>query len=188
MPLAGKILIADTMGAQRFLIAEALKRAGYQVIAEVGDMGQALRKTRTLMCDLVIVDAALEGGKGLKTASIIDEDRLAAVLLLVNREAQVSNTRLPYLVKPIYDYTLIPAVETALIYWQRYGQLRTEITKLEEKLEARKLIDRAKGLLISRLHMQEPEAHRFLQKEAMNRGLTLPQVAREVINRLEEKK
>lgn len=185
--MAGKILIADSIGAERTQIAEALKRAGYQVIAEVADMAQALRKTRTLMCDLVVVNAALEGGKGLKTASIIDEDKLAAVLLLVNREALVNSTRLPYLVKPVYDYTLIPAVETALLYWQRYGQLRTEITKLEEKLEARKLLDRAKGLLSAQLQMSEPEAHRFLQKEAMNRGLTLPQVAREVIGRLEVK-
>jgi len=187
MPLAGKVLIAVSTGTERTQISEALKRAGYQVVAEVADMGQALRKIRSLLCDLVIVDAGLEGGKGLKTAQIIDEDQLAAVLLLVNREALVNATNLPYLVKPVYDYNLIPAVETALLYWRKYSNLKTEITKLEEKLVARKVLDRAKGLLITRLKMQEPDAHRFLQKEAMNRGLTLIQVAREVISRLDEK-
>lgn len=185
--MAGKILIADSTGIQRAQIADALKHAGYQVVAEVGDMGQALRKTRTLMCDLVIIDSALDGGKGIKTAQIIDEDQLAAVLLLVNREVLVNATRLPYLVKPVYDYTLIPAVETALLYWQRYSQLKSEILKLEEKLETRKVVDRAKGMIMTKLHLSEPEAHRFLQKEAMNRGLTLMQVAREAIRRLDEK-
>ncbi|MGE5455027.1 MAG: ANTAR domain-containing response regulator [Methylocystaceae bacterium] len=184
--MAGKVLIADSVGTQRTQISEALKRAGYQVVAEVADMGQALRKTRSLLCDLVVVDANLEGGKGLKTALIIDEDQLAAVLLLVNREALVNATKLPYLVKPVYDYTLIPAVETAMLYWRKYGQLKTEINRLEEKIETRKVVDRAKGLLVSRLQLNEPDAHRFLQKEAMNRGLTLIQVAREVIKRLEK--
>jgi response regulator NasT len=184
MLLGGRIIVADDILPERKMIVETLSRAGYQISAETTGMNHTFRRTRALYCDLVIVDSGLEGGKGLKTASIISEDQLAAVLLLVDREVFPPTYQFHYLMKPLNQDILIPAVESALMYWRRELELREEIKKLKETLQTRKILDKAKGLLIAQMGMNEGEAHRWIQKEAMNRGQTLRQVAREIINNL----
>ncbi|MGS0763856.1 ANTAR domain-containing response regulator [Syntrophomonas curvata] len=184
MLLGGRIIVADDILPERKMIVETLSRAGYQITAETAGMNHTFRRIRTLYCDLVIVDSGIEGGKGLKTAAIISEDQLAAVLLLVDRDILPRMHQFHYLMKPLNYNNLIPAVEAALMYWHREGELREEIRKLKETLQTRKLLDKAKGILIAQMGINEGQAHRWIQKEAMNRGQTLRQVAREIIDNL----
>lgn len=182
--MVGKIIVANPSAAERKMIVEFLRKAGHQVVAETSDMGHTFRRARSLFCDLVIVDSDLEGGTGLKTATIVEEDQLAAVLLLVNSDSDPHAKRFHHLIKPLYDYTLIPAVESALLFWRRQNELQAQIRRLEDKLETRKLADKAKGILIDKMNLSENDAHRFIQKEAMQRGATLRQVAAEIIAKL----
>jgi len=182
MLLGGRIIIADDILPERRMIADTLSRAGHQITAETEGMNHTFRRLRTLYCDLVIVDSGLDGGKGLKTATIISEDQLAAVLLLVDRELYPRMHQFHYLMKPLNYNNLIPAVEAALMYWNREVELREEIRKLKETLQTRKLLDKAKGILIAQMGINEGQAHRWIQIEAMNHGKNLRQVAQEVID------
>lgn len=182
--MGGKILIAHDSLPERKIIIDVLRKAGYQVAAETTDMAHTLRRIRSLYCDLVIVDSAMDGGKGSKTAEIIHEDQLAAVILLVDNEVSYLARRFHYLIKPVNYDKLIPAVESAIMYWGRENDLRKQIKRLQEQLETRKILDKAKGLLIDSMGLNESEAHHFIQKEAMNRSLTLKQVALEIMEKL----
>lgn len=181
--MGGKIIIAQSSSQERTMIVDFLRKAGHQVVAETSDLGHTLRRARSLYCDLVIVDQNLEGGKGLRAAAILEEDQLAAVLLLVDSDVFPQARNFHYLVKPIYYYTIIPAVEAALMYQKRQLELREKIKVLEKKLKTQKLLDRAKGLLMDKLKISENEAHRFIQKNAMDMGLNLDQVALEILSR-----
>lgn len=181
--MVGKIIVAHPSAAERKIIVDILRRAGHQVVAETSDMGHTFRRARTLYCDLAVVDSGLEGGTGIKTATIIEEDQLAAVLFLANSDNDQYAKRFHYLVKPIYDYTLVPAVESALLFWKRQNEMMSRIRQLEDKLETRKMVDKAKGILMEKGAMSENEAHRFVQKEAMRRGATLREVAAEILAR-----
>lgn len=183
MLLGGRIIVADDIQPERKMIVDTLRHAGHLISAETTDMNQTFRRSRSLYCDLVIIDSGLEGGKGLKTATIISEDQLAAVLLLVDREV-FPQAHFHYLIKPINYNNLIPAVEAALMYWRREEELREQIRKLKENLETRKLVDKAKGILMKQMGISESEAHRWIQKEAMNGGKSLSQAAREIIETL----
>lgn len=188
MLLGGKIIVASALTPEKKFIIDSLLRAGHQVVAETGNMSHTFRRARSLFCDLVIVDSNLDGGKGSKTASIISEDHLAAVLLLVDSDVFPSARNFHYLIRPLYYNTLIPAVEAALWHWQRELGMQEQIKKLEEKLETRKLLDKAKGILIDKLKISENDAHHFIQKEAMNRGSTLRQIAVEIIEQEQKTK
>lgn len=179
----GKIIVADSLLPEKKLIIELLRSAGHQVVAETGDVGNTLRRARSLYCDLIIVDNGLEGGTGLKTATIIDEDQLAAVLLLVESVNFLQPMRIPYLVKPISVFNLVPAVEAALFYWRKQSDLREELRNMKDKLDTQKSLNKAKGVLIDKLGMNESDAHRFIQKEAMNHGLTIREVAAAIIKK-----
>lgn len=183
MLLGGKIIIADALLNEQKIMMDILRKAGHQVVAVTNDMGHTLRRTRTLYCDLVIVDQNLEGGKGLKTASILGEDHLAAVLLLVDSDVFPQARRFHYLLKPLDYHTLIPAVEAALMYQKRELDLQEQIRELQDKLETQKIVDRAKGKLIDKLGITEAEAHRIIQKSAMNHGLSLKQLAIDILNK-----
>ncbi|MEQ8175865.1 MAG: ANTAR domain-containing protein [Syntrophomonadaceae bacterium] len=181
--MVGKIIVAHPSAAERKIIVDILRKAGHQVVAETSDMGHTFRRARTLYCDLVVVDSGLEGGTGIKTATIIEEDQLAAVLFLANSDNDQYAKRFHYLVKPIYDYTLVPAVESALLFWRRQNEMMSRIRQLEDKLETRKMVDKAKALLMKKGEMSENDAHRFIQKEAMRRGATLREVAADILAR-----
>lgn len=181
--MIGKIIVAHPSAAERKIIVDILRRAGHQVVAETSDMGHTFRRARTLYCDLAVVDSGLEGGTGIKTATIIEEDQLAAVLFLASSDNDQYAKRFHYLVKPIYDYTLVPAVESALLFWKRQNDMMSRIRQLEDKLETRKMVDKAKGILMEKGAMSENDAHRFIQKEAMRRGATLREVAAEILAR-----
>lgn len=185
--MGGKIIVAYAALPERKVIVDMLRTAGHQVVAETSEIAGTLRKVRSLFCDLVIVDGALEGGKGAKAATIITEDNLAAVMLLVDNDVFPQARQFHYLVKPISYSTIIPAAEAALLYWQRQQELENRIRELESKLQTRRLLDKAKGILMDKKGISENEAHRFIQKKAMDNGSTLMQVAVEIINQLSPK-
>ncbi len=188
MPLGGKILVASSAASERKLVSEILRRAGHTVSAETADIAHTLRRTRSLFPDLIIIDYGLDGARGLKAAEIIAQDQLAAVLVLVDSDIFPQARNYHYLIRPVNHSSLVPAVEAALYYWRRESELREQIRKLEDTLETRKMTDKAKGLLIDKMNMSEHEAHRFIQKEAMRRSITLRQVAVEVLEKLGQSK
>jgi AmiR/NasT family two-component response regulator len=183
MPLGGKILVASSAAAERKLITEILRWAGHTLSAETADIAHTLRRTRALFPDLVIIDSALDGNRGFKAAEIIIQDQLAAVLLLVDSDVSPQARNYHYLIRPVNHNSLVPALEAALYYWRRENKLKERIRKLEDTLETRKITDQAKGRLIDKLNMSEHEAHRFIQKEAMRRSVTLRQVALEILDK-----
>lgn len=154
-----------------------LRRAGYQVVAETDSVSQTLRKIRSLYCDLLIVDSGLEGGKGNKLAEIVDQDLLAGVLLLVDNDVTYLNHESAYVIKPVSSEKLLPAVQSVLWNWHRESILRQRIRQLEDKLETRVIMDKAKGLLMDVNGWSEEQAHRYIQKEAMNRSITARQMS-----------
>ena len=180
----GKVIVASAVSAERKLIADIIRRAGFQVMAETSDFSHTLRRIRSLYCDLIIIDKGLDGGKGSKLAEIVTQDQLAAVILLVDDDISHREREGHYLLKPVSSEKLIPAVESALWSWKRESELRARIRKLEEKLETRILIDRVKGLLMDANGWSESEAHHFIQKEAMNHSLTLREAALCIAERL----
>lgn len=188
MPLGEKIIVASSVPAELKLISDMLRRAGHTVASETSDMANTLRRTRSLYCDLIVIDGNLDGGKGLKTAEIIKQDELAAVLLLVDNDVFARARNFHYLMRPINYNSFIPAVEAALYYRQRESVLREQIRTLQNTLDTRKLTDKAKGFLIDKMNMSENDAHRFIQKEAMKRSVTLKQVAMEIIDKFDDRK
>ena len=186
--MSGKVIVASAVSAERKLIADILRRAGFQVMAETSAASHTLRRIRSLYCDLIIIDKGLDGGKGSKLAEIVTQDQLAAVILLVDNDISHLDRKGHYLIKPVSSEKIIPAVESALWYWKRESELRARIRKLEEKLETRIVIDKVKGLLMDVNGWSESEAHHFIQKEAMNHSLSLRQAALLIAERLADAK
>lgn len=182
--LQGKIILASSSSAERKLMSSILQRAGYQVAAETDSISQTLRRIRSLYCDLLIVDSGLDGGRGYKLAEIVDQDKLSAVLMLTDTDVTYFNQEFAYIIKPIKSESLIPAVKTALWNWRRETELRRRILELENKLETRIVLDKAKGVLIDGQGWTEEQAHRYIQKEAMNHGITARQMAALILENL----
>lgn len=165
-------------------MSSILQRAGYQVTAETDSIGQTLRKVRSLYCDLLIIDSGLDGGKGYKLAEIADQDRLAAVLMLMDTDVAYFQQEFAYIIKPIRSENLVPAVKSVLWNWRREEALRRRISQLEDKLETRIIMDKAKGILMDVQGWTEEQAHRYIQKEAMNHGITARQMAALILENL----
>jgi AmiR/NasT family two-component response regulator len=182
-----RVVLAEDEALIRLDLKEMLEEEGYEIVAEAGDGESAVRMASEHRPDLVVLDIKMPGLDGLSAAKRIAEERLGPVLILtafsqkdlVERAAQAG--AMGYLVKPFQKGDLIPAIELAMA---RYGQmqaLESEVTDLSERLETRKLVDRAKGVLMDRYSMREADAFRFLQKTAMDRRLAMGDVARRVI-------
>ena len=169
-PAQPKVLIAEDEAIIRLDLKEMLEEEGFDVVGEAADGDAALRLTRERTPDLVIMDVKMPGMDGLSAAEQIVSDDLAAVLVLtafsqkdlVKRAAEAG--ALGYLVKPFQKSDLLPAIEIALARHAELASVRHESRSLEEQLETRKLVDRAKGLLMDAGGMTEAEAFRHIQK------------------------
>jgi AmiR/NasT family two-component response regulator len=183
-----RVVVAEDEGIIRLDLKEILEEDGYQVVGETGRGDQAIELVRELRPDLVILDIKMPGMDGLTAARHIAAERLAAVLILTafSQHDLVEQARdagaLAYLVKPFQKSDLIPAIEMALGRHEQLVALERENADLSERLEARKLTDRAKGRLMDEHAMSESDSWRFLQKSAMNSRRTIAQVARDVID------
>ncbi|MFO7777817.1 MAG: response regulator [Nitriliruptoraceae bacterium] len=188
---ATRVLIAEDEALIRLDLKEMLQEEGFDVVAEVADGASAVRLTRELRPDLVILDVKMPVMDGIQAAEEIAKERLAAILILTafSQRDLVEKARragaMAYLVKPFQKHDLLPAVEIAAGRFRDLSGLEREVDDLHGRLEARKLVERAKGLLQTREGMSEADAFRFVQRQAMERRLTMRQVAEQVIERLE---
>jgi two-component system, response regulator PdtaR len=184
-----RVLIAEDEALIRLDLKEMLQEEGFDVVAEVADGASAVRLTRELEPDLVILDVKMPVMDGIQAAEEIAKERLAAILILTafSQRDLVEKARragaMAYLVKPFQKHDLLPAVEIAAGRFREMSGLEQEVDDLQGRLEARKLVEKAKGLLQENEGLSEAEAFRFVQRQAMERRLTMRQVAEQIIER-----
>lgn len=182
-----KIIIADDEALIRLDLKEMLLEAGHSVIAEAQNGEEAVALTRELRPDFVIMDVKMPQMDGLTASKLITNEQLAPVLLLtaysqtdIVEQAKTSGV-FAYLVKPVKEEQLFPAMEIALSRFAEIKALGAELDYLKESLETRKLLDRAKGILMTAHGFSEAEAYRKLQQYSMNQRITLKELAEAVI-------
>ena len=181
------VVIAEDEAIIRLDLKESLEAEGYAVIGETGRGDEAIDLVRTLQPDLAILDIKMPGMNGIDVAKVISDEGLSAVILLSAFSQQdliqeASNAGvLAYLVKPFQRSDLVPSIELALGRFKEISGLKQETIMLRESLEARKLIDRAKGLLIDKYGLKESDAYRYLQKKAMEDRTTIKAVAEDIL-------
>jgi AmiR/NasT family two-component response regulator len=182
-----RVVIAEDEAIIRLDLRETLEEEGYQVVGETGRGDQAVELVRSLQPDLAILDIKMPHMDGLEAARIISEERICGVLMLTafSQREVVEDARdagaLAYLVKPYQKSDLIPAIEVAIGRFRELQQLSGEVDALGEQLEARKVIDRAKGVLIDQFGLKESEAFTFIQRTAMSERSRMREVAERVL-------
>ena len=182
-----RVVIAEDEAIIRLDLKESLEAEGYAVIGETGRGDEAIDLVRMLEPDLVILDIKMPGMNGIDAAKVISAEGLAAVILLsafsqqdLIKEASNAGV-LAYLVKPFQRSDLVPSIELALGRFEEISGLKQEAVMLRESLEIRKLVDRAKGLLIDNYGLKESDAYRYLQKKAMEDRTTMKAVAEDIL-------
>ena len=171
----------------RLDLAEMLRDEGYQVVGEAGDGQEAVDLAESLRPDLVIMDVKMPRRDGIDAAAEIAAKRIAPIVILTafSQRDLVEKARdagaMAYLVKPFSISDLIPAIEVALSRFAEITELEREVADLGERLETRKLVERAKGLLQARHAMTEPEAFSWMQRAAMDRRTSMKRVAEVVL-------
>jgi response regulator NasT len=183
-----RVVIAEDEAIIRLDLKELLEEEGYAVVGETGRGDEAIELVRELGPDLVILDVKMPGLDGLSAAQHIAGERLAAVLILTafSQRDLVEKARdagaLAYLVKPFQKSDVVPAIEVALARHAELITLERNVVDLEERLEARKLIDRAKGRLMDEHGLDEKGSWRFIQTQAMNNRVKVDEIARRVLD------
>jgi two-component system, response regulator PdtaR len=174
-----RVVIAEDEAIIRLDLRELLEEEGYDVVGETGRGDEAIDLVRELVPDLVILDVKMPGLDGLSAARHIAGERLAERDLV---EQARDAGALAYLVKPFQKSDLIPAIEVALARHAELTSLERNVADLEERLEARKLIDRAKGRLMDEHGLDEHEAWRFVQSQAMDNRVKVSEIAKRVVD------
>ena len=182
-----RVVIAEDEALIRLDLAEMLRDEGYQVVGEAGDGQEAVDLAEALRPDLVIMDVKMPRRDGIDAAAEIAAKRIAPIVILTafSQRDLVEKARdagaMAYLVKPFSISDLIPAIEVALSRFAEITELEREVADLGERLETRKLVERAKGLLQARHAMTEPEAFSWMQRAAMDRRTSMKRVAEVVL-------
>ena len=178
-----RVVIAEDESLIRLDLAEMLAEEGYEVVAAVEDGEQAVARTEELRPDLVILDIKMPKLDGIAAAERIASQRIAPVVMLTafSQRDLVERARdagaMAYLVKPFGKSDLVPAIEMAVSRFAELQLLEAEVADLNERLETRKVVDRAKGVLQESLGLSEPDAFRWIQKTAMDLRLSMKDVA-----------
>jgi AmiR/NasT family two-component response regulator len=181
------VVIAEDETLIRMDLAEMLTEEGYDVVGQAGDGARAIELANDLRPDLVILDVKMPVLDGIAAAEAIAAKRIAPVVILTafSQRELVERARdagaMAYLVKPFTQSDLVPAIEMAVSRFAELSQLETEVSDLQDRLETRKAVDRAKGILQEQLRLSEPEAFRWIQKTAMDLRLSMRQVAEGVV-------
>ena len=184
-----RVVVAEDESLIRIDIVETLRDKGFDVVGEAGDGNKAVELAFALKPDLIVMDIKMPDLDGLSAAEKIAELKIPVVLLtafsqqeLVTRAAEVG--AMAFLVKPFSPQDLLPAIEIALSRHAQLIALETEILDLGERLETRKLVERAKAVLSEKMKLTEPEAFRWIQKASMDRRLSMADVSRTVLEQL----
>jgi two-component system, response regulator PdtaR len=186
-PARRRVLIAEDEALIRLDLREMLIEEGYDVVGEAGDGESALRLAEQLRPDLVILDIKMPIMDGLTAAENIAASRLAPVVILTafSQRDLVERARaagaMAYLVKPFQKSDLVPAIEIAASRFVEMTALEAEVATLTDRLETRKLVERAKGALMTTYSMTEPQAFRWIQRTAMDHRMTMRDVAERIL-------
>lgn len=187
-----RVLVAEDDSLIRMDLMEMLREEGYDVVGEAANGQVAVDLTESLKPDLVIMDIKMPVRDGIDAAAEIAQKRLAPVVMLTafSQREFVEKARdagaLAYLVKPFSKADLVPAIEVAVSRYTELTTLEGEVVDLTERLETRKLVERAKGLLMTSQSLSEPEAFKWIQRAAMDRRTTMKTVANVVIETLDD--
>ena len=182
-----RVVIAEDEALIRMDLAEMLVDEGYDVVGQAGDGQQAVELAEGLRPDLVILDVKMPVLDGIAAAERIAGQRIAPVVMLTafSQRDLVERARdagaMAYLVKPFSQSDLAPAIEMAVSRFAELHALEREVADLNDRLETRKAVERAKSLLMLQLSLSEPEAFRWIQKTAMDLRLSMKQVADGVV-------
>ncbi|MDX8035927.1 response regulator [Lentzea sp. BCCO 10_0856] len=184
---APRVLVAEDEALIRLDLVEMLREEGYDVAGEAADGEEAIKLATELNPDLVILDVKMPKVDGIEAAQQIAGNRIAPVVILTafSQRDLVERARdagaMAYLVKPFAKRDLVPAIELAISRFSELAALEQEVAGLTERLETRKVVERAKGILMTKQGLSEPEAFRWVQRTAMDRRTTMKAVAEAVI-------
>jgi response regulator NasT len=182
-----RIVIADDEPIIRMDLRRTLENMGHVVVGEAGDGQQALEITKELKPDIAILDIKMPTMDGIDAAKLISTEAIAPVLLLTaySQRDLVERARdagvFAYLVKPFKELDLMPAIEIAIARFEEFEELDREVNDLENKLDARKTVDRAKGILMDQYGLKEQDAFRRIQVQSMNTRKTMREIAEAII-------
>ncbi|WP_096232484.1 ANTAR domain-containing protein [Thermoanaerobacterium sp. RBIITD] len=183
-----RIIIADSNDASRNTLKGMLLSSGH-LIYEARDGGSAVRLSRSLMPDLVLIDMSITGMNAYEVAHIIDSDNVAPVILITHtiQRGFIEEVRnysvFAYLIKPIDRSMLLRLVEFVVENYKKYSALKNEIENLKKQIEARKKIERAKGLLMKVKKMEENEAYTLMRKMSMDSTLPMETIAERILRK-----
>lgn len=183
-----RVVIAEDEAIIRMDLRETLVEEGYEVVGETGRGDEVVQLVRDLQPDLAILDVKMPGMDGLEAAGVITAEKICGVLMLTafSQREVIEQARdagaLAFLVKPFQRSDLVPAIEVAIGRFRELRDLTGEIDSLGEQLESRKLVDRAKGILIDKCGMSEADAFSFIQRSAMSGRTRMRDVAEGVID------
>jgi len=181
-----RILIAEDESLIRLDLIEMLREAGYEIVAEAKNGEEAISLAEQHRPDLAILDVKMPVLDGISAAESIIEIAPVLMLTAFSQRELVERARqagaMAYVVKPFTIDDLVPAIEIAISRHSQLVALRDEVAELNERLETRKLIDRAKGILMQALKLSEPDAFKWIQRAAMDRRVTMKEVAEAVID------
>ena len=184
------IVVADSSETSRKMIGSLLVKRGYKVY-QASDGAGAIRLARSIQPELVLIDVNIWGVKAYEAARIIEEDRLSTVVFITANPDRDFIERLKsmkifaYITKPINPAQLFQIIEFSLINARKINFLEEKLEKLENRLEARKRIERAKGVLMEKLKLSEDEAYRFLRKKSMDSCTSMEKVAEDIIKKFD---
>jgi response regulator NasT len=182
-----RVVVAEDEALIRLDLVEMLTEAGYEVVGQAGDGEAAIEIAEKEKPDLVVMDVKMPKLDGISAAERIANQRIAPVVILTafSQRDLVERARdagaMAYLTKPFTIEDLMPAIELAVSRFQEIKQLDAEVTDLQDQLKARKIIDKAKGLLMSKLNLTEPQAFKWMQKTAMDKRRTMVEVSNIII-------
>ncbi len=189
-PTKRRAIVAEDEALIRMDIVETLREGGYDVVGEASNGEECVKLARELKPDVVVTDVKMPIMDGITAAEHIAKERLAPVVLLTafSQTELVERARdagaMAYVVKPFTPADLLPAVEIAASRFVEIRALENEIADINERMETRKRVERAKGLLMEKMQLNEPEAFRWIQKTSMDRRLTMREVAEAVIDQM----
>ena len=187
-----RVLVAEDEAIIRLDLAEMLGEAGYDVVGQAGDGEQAVAMAIELKPDIVIMDVKMPVMDGITAAEQIGKERICPVVMLTafSQTELVERARdagvMAYVVKPFTASDVTPALDIALSRWSELKALEAEVADLGDRLETRKAVDRAKGVLMTKLKISEADAFRWIQKTAMDRRMGMREVAEAVVAGMEK--